>query len=61
MHVTYPAVRDVSGEFVWAFGTTPVPETFVIDRSGRIAALRRCQLAGDWLDLALSRALAGRA
>jgi len=48
-HITYPVVRDVSGSFVRAFGTTGVPETFVIDRRGRIVALRRWQLAGPWL------------
>lgn len=35
-HLNYPVVRDVSGDFVRAFGTTGVPETFVINRSGRI-------------------------
>ncbi len=29
-----PVIRDVSGNFVRGFGTTGVPETFVIDRSG---------------------------
>jgi cytochrome c biogenesis protein CcmG/thiol:disulfide interchange protein DsbE len=48
-HITYPVIRDVSGSFVRSFGTTGVPETFVIDRHGRIAALRRWQLAGRWL------------
>lgn len=48
-HITYPVLRDVSGSFVRAFGTTGVPETFVIDRQGRIAAVRRYQLAGNWL------------
>ena len=44
--ITYPVVRDVSGNFVKGFGTTGVPETFVINRQGRIVALRRYQLAG---------------
>jgi cytochrome c biogenesis protein CcmG, thiol:disulfide interchange protein DsbE len=48
-HITYPVVRDVSDSFVRSFGTTGVPETFVIDRQGRIAAVRRYQLTGDWL------------
>ena len=57
-HVNYPVVRDVSGNFVRAFGTTGVPEPFVIDRSGPIAAVRRYQLQGHWLDQALARVLA---
>jgi cytochrome c biogenesis protein CcmG/thiol:disulfide interchange protein DsbE len=56
--ITYPVVRDVSGSFVKAFGTTGVPETFVINRQGRIVALRRYQLAGTWLQQTMSRVLA---
>ncbi|MGI8862784.1 MAG: TlpA disulfide reductase family protein [Solirubrobacteraceae bacterium] len=56
-HITYPVVRDVSGSFVRSFGTTGVPETFVIDRSGRVAALRRFQLDGKWLPQVLPRVL----
>ena len=53
-------IRDVSGNFVRAFGTTGVPETFVIDRQGRIAALRRYQLNSQWLQQTLPRLLAER-
>ncbi len=59
-HITYPVVRDVSGNFVRSFGTTGVPETFVIDRNGRIAALRRYQLAGTWLQRTVAPILAQR-
>jgi cytochrome c biogenesis protein CcmG/thiol:disulfide interchange protein DsbE len=59
-HITYPVIRDVSGNFVRSFGTTGVPETFVIDRQGRIAALRRYQLDGSWLRRTLPRVLANR-
>jgi cytochrome c biogenesis protein CcmG/thiol:disulfide interchange protein DsbE len=57
-HITYPVVRDVSGNFVRAFGTSGVPETFVIDRRGRIAAVRRYQLVGTWLAQTVARVLA---
>ncbi len=57
-HITYPVIRDVNGNFVRSFGTTGVPETFVIDRQGRIAALRRYQLAGSWLQQTVARLLA---
>lgn len=56
-HLTYPVVRDVSGNFVRSFGTTGVPETFVINRKGRIVALRRYQLAGPWLQQTVQRIL----
>jgi cytochrome c biogenesis protein CcmG/thiol:disulfide interchange protein DsbE len=59
-HITYPVVRDVSGNFVRSFGTTGVPETFVIDRNGRIAAIRRFQVDSQWLDKTLPPLLAER-
>jgi cytochrome c biogenesis protein CcmG/thiol:disulfide interchange protein DsbE len=57
-HITYPVVRDVSGSFVRSLGTSGVPETFVIDRRGRIAAVRRYQLNSTWLDQTLPSLLA---
>jgi cytochrome c biogenesis protein CcmG/thiol:disulfide interchange protein DsbE len=59
-HITYPVVRDVSGNFVRSFGTTGVPETFVINRQGRIVAVRRFQLAGNWLQRTLQPILTER-
>ena len=57
-HITYPVLRDVDGKFVRSFGTTGVPETFVINRQGKIAALRRFQLDNQWLAHTLPRILA---
>jgi cytochrome c biogenesis protein CcmG, thiol:disulfide interchange protein DsbE len=59
-HVNYPVLRDVSGDFVRSFGTTGVPETFVIDRHGRIEALRRFQLDSKWLAQTLPAILTRR-
>jgi cytochrome c biogenesis protein CcmG, thiol:disulfide interchange protein DsbE len=59
-HISYPVIRDVNGNFVRSFGTTGVPETFVIDRRGRVAAVRRYQLDGQWLRRTLPRLLAER-
>ena len=39
--ITYPVVRDVNGNFVRGFGATGVPETYVINRQGRVVALTR--------------------
>ena len=47
----------MSGNFVRSFGTDGVPETFVINRQGRIVALRRYQLAGNWLQQTVARVL----
>ena len=35
-HITYPTLRDPDGSVGRLFGTTGVPETFFIDRDGRI-------------------------
>lgn len=56
-HISYPVLRDVTGNFAQAWGINGVPETFVIDRHGRIVALRRYQLAGTWLQRTVARAL----
>ena len=56
-HLDYPVVRDISGDFVRSFGTTGVPETFVINRRGRIQALRRFQLDSQWVKQTLPRIL----
>lgn len=57
-HITYPVVRDVSGNFVRGFGASGVPETYVINRQGKVVALRRYQLAGAWLRQTVSRIVA---
>ena len=59
-HITYPVVRDVGGGFSHAWGANGIPETFVIDRQGRVAAVRRFQLNDTWLARALPKVLGGR-
>jgi cytochrome c biogenesis protein CcmG, thiol:disulfide interchange protein DsbE len=59
-HITYPVLRDVSGSFVRSFGTTGVPETFVINRAGRIQALQRFPVTRQWLQRTLPPILAER-
>jgi cytochrome c biogenesis protein CcmG/thiol:disulfide interchange protein DsbE len=54
-HITYPVLRDVSGNFVRSFGTTGVPETFVINRQGRIQALQRYPVTGKWFSQIMPR------
>ena len=56
-HIDYPVVRDVGGSFARAYGANGIPETFVIDRDGRVAAVRRYQLAGSWLQPTLTKVL----
>lgn len=48
--LTYPSVRDVDREFARRYGTNAYPETFVIDRKGRISALHRGPIDERWID-----------
>ena len=48
--IHFPVLRDVSGSFVRSFGTFMVPETFVINRQGRIQALQRAPITQQWID-----------
>jgi cytochrome c biogenesis protein CcmG, thiol:disulfide interchange protein DsbE len=54
--VSYPNVRDGRLELAPKYGTTQLPETFVIDRSGRVVALSRGQIDQRFMDAALDRA-----
>ena len=53
MKVTYPSLRDVEDELGKDFGRTGVPETFVIDRQGRVVALNRGQVDDEFFEQAL--------
>jgi cytochrome c biogenesis protein CcmG, thiol:disulfide interchange protein DsbE len=59
-HIGYPVLRDVSGTFAQSWGINGVPETFVINRKGRVVALRRYQLAGPWLEQTVAPLLTAR-
>lgn len=51
--LTFPSVRDVENELGEDFDRIGVPETFVVDRQGRIVALRRGPVDRAWMDEAL--------
>jgi cytochrome c biogenesis protein CcmG/thiol:disulfide interchange protein DsbE len=53
--LTYPSLRDVDGKLANAYGTRALPETFVIDRQGRVAALTRGVVDRQFLDDALAK------
>jgi cytochrome c biogenesis protein CcmG/thiol:disulfide interchange protein DsbE len=55
--VDYPNVRDVGQRLAREYGLAGLPETFVIDARGRVAALRRGQIDQAWMDVALRKAL----
>jgi cytochrome c biogenesis protein CcmG, thiol:disulfide interchange protein DsbE len=54
--ITYPSVRDASGEFAHSYGTRQVPESFLIDREGRIVAIERGEIEQRFVDRALALA-----
>jgi cytochrome c biogenesis protein CcmG/thiol:disulfide interchange protein DsbE len=54
--LNYPSVRDDKLELAPGFGTTALPETFVIDSRGRVVAVGRGQLKEEFLDGAIARA-----
>ena len=52
-HLHYPVLRDVNSDLVHLFGTYQVPETFVINRTGHIVAIRRLPLTQQWFNQTL--------
>ena len=54
--LSYPDLRDDDGEFAHAFGTDEVPESFLINRSGRIVAIERNALQRAFLAKAIKLA-----
>jgi cytochrome c biogenesis protein CcmG/thiol:disulfide interchange protein DsbE len=60
--LSFPSLRDNQGEYARdGFGVTRYPETFVIDRKGRVAAHRLGTLDRQWLDATLPELLAEEA
>jgi cytochrome c biogenesis protein CcmG/thiol:disulfide interchange protein DsbE len=59
--LTYPSLRDRDGRVADRYGSRAFPETFVIDRRGRIAATRRGPVDQQWLDRTLPPLIAERA
>jgi cytochrome c biogenesis protein CcmG/thiol:disulfide interchange protein DsbE len=54
--ITYPSVRDVGTDLAREYGTRALPETFVLDKHGRVVAISRGQITQRFLDHALQKA-----
>jgi cytochrome c biogenesis protein CcmG/thiol:disulfide interchange protein DsbE len=54
--MSFPSVRDVGTKLARRYGTHNVPETFVIDRRGRVVDVFRGQIDQAFIDRALARA-----
>lgn len=58
--LTYPQLRDKDGSTQEEFGVVAYPETFVIDREGRIVASRRGPVDEEFLRATVLPLLAGQ-
>jgi cytochrome c biogenesis protein CcmG, thiol:disulfide interchange protein DsbE len=54
--LTYPSLRDDRLALAPKYGTTKLPETFILDKRGRVVALSRGQVSPDFLRHAIDRA-----
>ncbi|MDE3070281.1 MAG: TlpA family protein disulfide reductase [Acidobacteriota bacterium] len=57
--LTFPDLRDVAGEYAEAFGTAALPESFLLDRTGRIVALSRGEIEAGFVHRAVALAQSG--
>jgi cytochrome c biogenesis protein CcmG/thiol:disulfide interchange protein DsbE len=57
-HLSFPVVLDANGSLAHSFGVSAVPESFVINRAGKIQALRRYPLTDRWVNETLPKILA---
>ncbi len=48
--LSFPNLRDRDGTFVRKWGQTGYPESYVIDRDGKVAAVRRMPITQAWVD-----------
>jgi cytochrome c biogenesis protein CcmG/thiol:disulfide interchange protein DsbE len=55
--LTYPSLRDDKLTLSPKYGTTGLPETFVLDKQGRIVAISRGTVTSEFLDNAVKKAL----
>jgi len=48
--LSFPSLRDGSGDFAERWGLTGYPESFLLDERGRVAAARRGPIDQQWVD-----------
>jgi cytochrome c biogenesis protein CcmG/thiol:disulfide interchange protein DsbE len=58
--LSYPQLRDGDGDAAHAFGTTGVPENFLIDPSGRVRLLVHGPVTAEYLGKAVAPLLGGK-
>ncbi len=55
-HLTYTNLRDTTGAFAHSYGTDQLPESFIVDRQGRIVAISRGEIEQAFVNRALALA-----
>jgi cytochrome c biogenesis protein CcmG/thiol:disulfide interchange protein DsbE len=55
-HLTFPNLRDGTGNFAHAYGTDQLPESFMIDQQGHVLKISRGEITPAWLAEALKAA-----
>jgi cytochrome c biogenesis protein CcmG, thiol:disulfide interchange protein DsbE len=55
-HLSYTNLRDNTGSFAHSYGTDQLPESFVINRQGRIVAISRGEIDEAFLNRAVALA-----
>jgi len=55
-HLTYPNLRDKNGAFAASYGTDQLPESFIVNRAGRIIAISRGEIEQPFLERAVKLA-----
>jgi cytochrome c biogenesis protein CcmG/thiol:disulfide interchange protein DsbE len=59
--ITYPQLRDGSGDVPQDFGMTGFPESFLVNPQGKIALVRPGPVTADFLDASVKPFLTGQA
>jgi cytochrome c biogenesis protein CcmG, thiol:disulfide interchange protein DsbE len=55
-HLTYPNLRDGTGNFAHSYGTDQLPESFMINQQGHILAISRGEVTPEWVASAMKAA-----
>jgi cytochrome c biogenesis protein CcmG/thiol:disulfide interchange protein DsbE len=55
-HLTYPVLRDINGGFAHSYGTDQLPESFLINRQGRVVLISRGEIDEGFVQRALELA-----
>jgi cytochrome c biogenesis protein CcmG/thiol:disulfide interchange protein DsbE len=60
-HLSFPVLRDVTGEFAHTYGTEALPESFLINSTGHVMAISRGEIETEFVSQAVALAKRERA